>query len=107
MSCVKCQSTLLRQDNVVRYSCGHCYHIACILKTKLSIYKPTCPACNKGNLICNRLKEKEIENENEDEDEGDDEDQKEKDKKKERGPQFIHYLIALILISLTVSYLVF
>ena len=83
MSCVKCQSAILCQADNVGYSCGHCYHISCILKTKLSIYKPTCPACNKGALISTRPEEK------------------------KRGPQLIHYLIALILISLTVSYFLF
>ena len=87
MSCVKCQSTLLCQSDTVGYSCGHCYHIACILKTKLSIHKPTCPSCGQGSLICNSYKEKE--------------------KEKEREPQLIHYIIALILISLVVSYLLF
>ncbi len=89
MSCVKCNSSILANVDNVSYSCGHCYHIACILKTKLSIYKPTCPSCGQGNLICTQSNNKvnvEV-------------------VKLKSEPQLIHYLIALILIIFAIMHL--
>ena len=84
MSCVKCSSEILCEN--VSYSCGHRYHIECILKSKLSLRKPTCPACDKGSLIYVSDDKTNVIN--------------------ERGPQLIHYLIAFILIVVSV-YLLF
>ena len=89
MSCVKCNSSISANVDNVSYSCGHRYHIACILKTKLSIYKPTCPSCGQGNLICtqsnNKVNVEVVKLKNE--------------------PQLIHYLIALILIIFAIMHL--
>lgn len=41
---------LCRSDNV-SYSCQHRFHTACILKNDMSLFKPTCPVCEKGKLI--------------------------------------------------------
>ena len=90
MSCLKCNSSILANADNVSYSCGHCYHIACILKTKLSIHKPTCPSCGQGNLICSQSNNKV---------------NVEAVKLKNRGPQLIHYLIALILIIFAIMHL--
>ena len=87
MSCLKCNSSILANADNVSYSCGHRYHMACILKTKLSIYKPTCPSCGQGNLICTQSNNKvEV-------------------VKLKNGPQLIHYIIALILIIFAIMQL--
>ena len=89
MSCLKCNSSILANADNVSYSCGHRYHMACILKTKLSIHKPTCPSCGQGNLICTQSNNKvnvEI-------------------VKLKNEPHIIHYIIALILIIFTIMHL--
>lgn len=91
MSCLKCNSSILANADNVSYSCGHRYHIACILKTKLSIYKPTCPSCGQGKLICTQSNNKV--------------DSETKIVKLKNGPQLIHYIIALILIIFTIMQL--
>jgi ribosomal protein S27AE len=93
MSCLKCNSSILANADNVSYSCGHHYHIACILKTKLSIYKPTCPSCGQGNLICSQSNNK-VNAET-------------KAVKLKSEPQLIHYLIALILIIFVITHLLF
>ena len=91
MSCVKCNSSILANADNVSYSCGHCYHIACIFKTKLSIHKPTCPSCGQGNLICTQSNNKvNVEA-----------------LKLKSEPRLIHYLIALILIIFTIVHFLF
>lgn len=87
MSCFKCNSEILCESDSVRYTCGHCYHTACILKTKMSIHKPICPACDKGTLIYVRH-----DNTN---------------ATRERGPHLIHYMIAFVLIVIASCYLLF
>lgn len=89
MSCVKCNSSVLGETEYVSYSCGHYYHTACILKTKMSIHKPTCPACGIGTMNYVQSKNSETNLE------------------KNRGPQLIHYLFALILISIVIRQLLF
>lgn len=86
MPCFKCQSTILNTSENVSYTCGHRYHTECILKTKLSIHKPICPACDKGTLIYGRS---------------------EVIREMERGLQLIHYMIAFILMVITSCYLLF
>ena len=88
MSCLKCNSSILANADNVSYSCGHRYHIACILKTKLSIHKPTCPSCGQGNLICTQSNNSET-----------------KIVKLKSEPQLIHYIIALILIIFAIMQL--
>ncbi len=85
MSCFKCNSEILDTDSV-RYSCGHCYHIGCILKSKMSIHKPRCPACDTGTLFYVRH-----DNTN---------------PTRERGPHLIHYIIAFIILVSSI-YLLF
>ena len=85
MSCVKCNSSVLGETEYVSYSCGHYYHTACIFKTKMSIHKPTCPSCGLGTMNYALSNEKE----------------------KEKGPQLIHYLIALILIIFAIMHFLF
>lgn len=87
MSCVKCNSSVLGETEYVSYSCGHYYHTACIFKTKMSIHKPTCPSCGLGTMNYALSNEKE--------------------KEKEKGPQLIHYLIALILIIFAIMHFLF
>ena len=88
MSCVKCNYSVLGETEYVSYSCGHYYHTVCILKTKMSIHKPTCPACGIGTMNY-ALSNSETTLE------------------KNRGPQPIHYLFALILISIVIRQLLF
>ena len=89
MSCVKCNSAILCETDNVGYSCGHRYHTACIFKTKMSIHKPTCPACGVGTMIYVQSKNNETNLE------------------KNRGPQLIHYLFALILIIFAILHFLF
>ena len=91
MSCLKCNSSILANADNVSYSCGHRYHMACILKTKLSIHKPTCPSCGQGNLICSQSNNKVNVESNV--------------VKLKSEPQLIHYIIALILIIFAIMQL--
>lgn len=91
MSCSKCSSEIFDSQSV-RYSCGHCYHIGCILKSKMSIRNPICPACDQGSLIYVR-DDNTIHHDN-------------TNAIRERGPHLIHYIIAFIILVSSI-YLLF
>lgn len=51
MPCFTCDSAILNTCDNVSYSCRHRFHTTCICKNEMSLFKPQCPACNKGKLI--------------------------------------------------------